>query len=162
MAVLFRVYGTVETAPPEDELVDFLEDNGFEDITVETEEVEEDIEELEGWTELLVFEPSLEEPVSIARLVDDDAFNQELESISGKLNGNGTAGEELKELRHTLDNCVMIYCVEIPEEYADHDDTLMLANMVAQFLAQKADGVYCVDQEGFFNDSGDLIYEVAE
>jgi len=163
MAVTFRVYGTVESVPSDDDLIDFLEENNFEDLSIETEEVDsEDEDENSGWAEWLIYEPNLDEPVAVTRIVEDEAFGAEIDRIVARLSTASKDSDEVRELRHVIDNCVVVYAVELPEEYADNDEAMMLTSMVAQFLAQKSDGIYCVDEEGFFNDAGDLIYEAVE
>jgi hypothetical protein len=159
MAVSFKIYGTIDTTPNFDEITELLEESDF-DITIELDGEDED-EDAEDWGELFIYEASLDEPISLYRISEEDDLEEELEHVLKHFGGNGH-GDEIKDLRHTLDNCVVIYGVEVPEECEDDDTALVLASLIVQTMAQRCDGIYCVDGEGFFNDAGDLIYELAE
>lgn len=156
MGLSFRVYGTNEAIPNVDEIIEFLEESEFE-VTIESDDEEE-----EEWNELFVYEASLDEPVSLYRLTEEDGAEDEVETVLSHLTENGNGDESAKELRHTIENCMVIYGVDVPDEAEDDDNALVLSSLIVQLLAQKCDGIYCVDGEGFFNDAGDLIYELVE
>ena len=155
MGLSFRVYGTLELTPTLDELIEILEEGEF-DATIES-----DGEDEVDWSEFLIFEASLDEPISLYCIDDEDGINDDLDHILSRLMHNGNQ-EDAKELIHILQNTVSIYGVDVPEEHEDDDNALLLCSLLVQYLAQKTDGIYCVDAEGFFNDSGDLIYEVVQ
>lgn len=154
MAISFRIYGTLEAIPTLDEVADYLEESDFE-VTIECEEEDED-----DWEEIFVYEESLAEPARVFRTDDGDSIEEELEEVL-KIIDRSNPSQEVKDLLHTLSNCVVVYGVELPDEAEEDENALILTSLVAQCLAQKVDGVYTVDAEGIFNDAGDLIYEMA-
>lgn len=153
MGVSFRVYGTVDAFPSIDELIEVLEDSEFE-VTIETEDEDED-----EWSDLLVFEPSIEGPVNAFRL-DGNEFDDEVEDLLDALKGC-EPGQENSDLVRTLQNAVICFGVDLPDDLVDDDNALLVASLLAQQFAARCDGVYCVDGEGFFDDSGELILELA-
>lgn len=156
MALAIRIYGTVDVFPSMDEIIEQLEESDFE-VTLETEEDEEDEE---NWQRLYVYESSLDEPISIDRFDGSHPLREEIDALKETLQEYEQCAEG-DYLQNTLDSCAIAFAVEAPEEIAEDDNALMLATLIAQIIAQRTDGVYCVDSEGFFNQNGDLIFELA-
>lgn len=156
MAFSIRIYGTVDSFPSMDELIEILEESDFE-VTLETEDEEGDEE---NWTELLIFESSLDGPISVYRLVEPDILTAEVDKLKETL-GEYEESPEGNLLLNVFENCAIGFGIEAPEEIANDDNTLLLSSLVAQILAQRTDGVYSVDSEGFFNENGELIFELA-
>lgn len=155
MPLTIRIYATVDTCPSLEEIVDALEESEFE-VTIETEDEEDD-----EWNDAMIYESSLDGPITLTR-DDSGDYDEELEEYTKALgNGSGHEAEE-GSLLHTLQNTVAIYGIEAPDEIGDEDNALLLCSIMAQILAQKTDGVYCVDGEGFFDETGELIFEVAK
>jgi hypothetical protein len=156
MSLMIRVYGTVEAFPTMDELIEQLEEGEFE-VTLETEEDDDDED---NWTDLFVYESSLDEPVSIRRFEDPDTLKDEIQALKDTLS-EYEESEEGSHLLNVLENCSVAFSVEAPEEIAEEDNALLLCTLLAQILAQRSDGLYSVDSEGFFNENGELIFELA-
>lgn len=134
-----------------DEIVEFLEESDF-DVTIECEEDEEE------WTEILIFEESLVEPIRVTRMEDEETVEEELNTLYDLLSPEEN-NPDYKDLFHTLSNCISVYGAELPDDCEEEDNALLLSNLVAQCFAQKVDGVYTVDDEGIFDDSGELLFE---
>lgn len=154
MGLSFRVFGTNDVIPAIDEITDLLEESEF-DISVETEEDEDE----ESWSSFLLFEGSVDEPINVFRIESSDAIDEELEKIRELISDED---KDAKDLVHTLENCVVVFGIDLPDDIEDDDNALMVGSLVSQFLAQRTDGVYAVDSEGIFNDAGDLIYEMIQ
>jgi len=158
MSLTISIYGSTDANLEIDELIEILEEAEFE-VTVEEEEERED--DSDPWTDLLVFEASIDGPISLSRL---DGSGEQEKEVAGLL----SALREVKKCRETkyisnlLENLAIGFTIEVPEEMAEDDNALLLASLLAQILAQKSDGIYCVDGEGFFDESGDLILELAD
>ncbi len=152
MSLSIRVYGTIDAVPTIDELIDHLEERDFE-ITIETEDDDE-----EDWTELLIFESSVERPLDVTAYNDDNDFGQEYARIKETVKALGETSE-IADIKKTISNCTIIVGIELPEEAVDDENALILCCLIGQFIAQKTEGFYCVDEEGFFDSAGDLILE---
>ncbi len=154
MSLSIRVYGTIDQLPSIDELMELLEENEFE-VAMETDD-----EDGDDWEELHVFESSLDRPVSVLRILEPPVMTSEAEGLLKELTTqNGS--EESHVLVETLQNCVNMFGIELSEEMAEDDTALLLSSLLAQIFALKTDGIYCVDNEGFFDDSGELVFELA-
>lgn len=154
MALRMTIYSTLDGYPSIDELLEALEEYEF-DATIECEEDEE-----EEWEDLYVFESSIEGAIEISR---SDQRNE----IVSALNGTRTSVERFctngsrEQILQVFDNCVMIFEIEIPEELVNDDNALLLGSLLAQTLAARTDGIYCVDSEGYFDELGELLFERA-
>jgi organic radical activating enzyme len=154
MALSISIYGVLFALPSIDELIETLEESEFE-ITMETEESEED------WEELLVFESSLEGPIDVIRYMERSEYAQDLSRIKDCLE-NQDDSKSRRQILESVENCAAAYRIDVPDEMEDDDNALLIAIILAQTFVQRIDGFYCVDGEGFFDESGDLILEVAK
>ncbi len=68
--------------------------------------------------------------------------------------------DEARSLKEILNETIVTYSIDLDEEMVEDDNVMLVAMLTAQFLAQKCAGVYCVDSEGFFDETGELLYEV--
>lgn len=154
MALSIKVYGNADSFPSIEEIIDFLEESEFE-ITIETEDDDED-----DWEELYVFESSLDCAIDVVRCDEDEEIEEEVKNLLESMNGSTT--EEAAVIRQTLENRAIVMGIELPEEAEDDDNALVMCSLLAQYLAQRCDGIYCVDGEGFFDETGELILELAD
>lgn len=137
-----------------DDVLEALEESDFE-ATIESDDEDED-----DWTELMIFESCLDGPITLFRYLDTRELNQEVKNLVAML-ASHRESDGGRHLLGTFDNCIMCFGIEVPEEMAEDDNALLLCLVLAQLLSQRCDGIYCVDDEGFFDDSGDLILELA-
>lgn len=166
MPITFRVYGTSDTCPPPDELIEALEELEFE-VTIEDdsskEDSDEDSEEGEEahWTELEVYEESIDGALKVTRLTEEDDFSDEIEELLTAL-AQEKKTKETRQLTRVLQNCVSCYEIELADDLTEDDNALLLCSTLAQQLAQRCEGVYCLGEEGFFSEAGDFLLSLAE
>lgn len=152
MGMNFRIYGSVESIPSMDEIIETLEESDFE-ITLENEDEDED-----EWTQLMVYESSMAGPITLFRFVEGDDLPEAIEELMEAISENPDS-DEGNQLLGILENCTIGYGVDLSDELVEDDNAIVLSQLLAQYLAQKCDGIYVVDEAGFFNETGDLIYE---
>lgn len=156
MAISFRVYGTDYEPPAPSELLDALEESEFE-VSLETEEEDEDNEE--EWFQLFIYETSLDEPVTVA-LLEEDELSQEVGQLNKQVHSlNGST--DLHDLKHQIDGTIIGFRVEYPHDDED-ENALLMCHLIAQILSQKTSGFFTVDKEAIFDDSGELLAELME
>lgn len=156
MALCFRVFGTDYEPPAPREILDALEESEFE-VSLETEEENEDDEE--EWFQLFLYETSLDEPVTIF-VLEDDELEDELSEL-GKLIVNVNGDADLADLKHQVESTVLGFRIEYPTD-DDDENALLMCHLIAQVVAQKISGFFTVDREAIFDDSGELLVELAE
>ena len=142
--------------PSREELQEALEESDFE-VTLEGEEDDEET----AWIDLEVYESSLDGPIALSRITDADMLEEEAAEYVEVLTEQNPS-EEAKFLLNVFENCSIGFSIELPEEVAEDDNALMLCMVLAQTLAEKCDGIYSVDNEGLFDETGELIFELAE
>lgn len=157
MALCFHVFGTDDELPAPRELQEILEDSEFE-VSFEMEEEDEDNEE--EWFQLLVYESSLDEPVTVL-LLEDDELREQVEELSALLKRLGEL-PEATEIRALLEAAVAGFRIEFPDGGEDDENALLLCNLIAQSLAQRTGGFFTVDNEAIFDETGELMLEFLE
>lgn len=157
MALCFQIFGTDDELPTPREILDVLEESDFE-VSIELEEEDEDNER--EWTELLIYESSLEEPVTVY-ILGLDELDESIATLKQSLRQfNGSI--DLKEINHQVDNIVVGFRIEYPNEDLDDENPLLMSHLIAQILTQKTSGFFTVDEEAIFDETGDLLLELAE
>jgi hypothetical protein len=140
-----------------DEIIEMFEDAEF-DVTLETE-TEEDDEDV-AWSELLVYESSLDGPISLFRYEEPEDYAEALEAAMAPLEGQES--EDAEGVRAFLESCSYGFGIDLPDEFADEENALVMCSVLAQFLAQRCDGLYLVDTDAWFNEAGEMVLEFAE
>lgn len=156
MPMVFRVFGSVDSVPTMDEIIEMFDEAEFE-VTLETEN-EEDDEDV--WSDLLVYESSLDGPINLFRIEDEDAFAETVEQALEPLEGQ--EADDAEAVRSVLESCTVAYGIDLQDEFADDENALVMCSVLAQFLAQRCDGLYLVDSEAWFNEAGEMVLEFAE
>jgi hypothetical protein len=151
--MLFRIFGSVDSIPAMDDLIECLEEGEFE-VTFESEDEDE-----ENWSEIQIYEASLDGPVVLFRMVDGDALGEELSDAIDALTEDES--EEALNVRGALESASIGYGIDLPDDLTEDDNALVLCQVLAQFMAQRCDGIYSVDGEAWFNEAGELILEYA-
>lgn len=154
MSFSIRVYGTVDAVPSYEEILEALEENELE----ATAEVGDDDD---PWAEMLVYVSDLDGPISIVCHSDQEPLREETKELIERFSTQDES-EEAHRLVNAFESAVVAFTVEIPDEMAEDDTALLMTSLVAQILAQKTDGIYSVDAEGFFDETGELLFAPAE
>jgi len=157
MSMSFRIFGSVDALPSPDELVETLAEHDF-DLTVENEEGDEEDEE---WVELMVYESSIDGPIRLFRYTDSDQLSGDMGDLMDTL-AEEEESEEAQQVLGILENCTVGYGIDLSDEIEEDDNALLLCSLLAQLIAQKCDGIYSVDDQAYFNETGDLMYAMAE
>lgn len=157
MALCFRVFGTDDELPPPRELQEILEESEFE-VSFEMEEEDEDNEE--EWFQLLVYESSLDEPVTVVFL-EPDELQEEIEELRSILCRMGDVPGST-EIRGQLEAALAGFRVEFPDGEEDDENALLLCHLIAQSLAQRTGGFFTVDNEAIFDEAGEMMLELLE
>lgn len=155
--MVFRIFGSVDSLPTMDEIIEMFDEAEFE-VTLESESGEDDEDEI--WSELLVYESSLDGPISLFRYEDPDDFAEALESATEPLEGQES--EDAESVLAFLKGCPYGFGIDLPDEMADDENALVMCSVLAQYLAQRCDGLYLVDSDAWFNEAGEMVLEFAE
>ena len=158
MSMMFRIFGSVDAPPSADELLETLGEKDF-DLTLENEEEDEDEEE--SWAELMVYESSMDGAIRLFRYTEGEQLSDDLSSLMDGLADREDA-EQAGQILGLLENSTVGYGIDLPDELEGDDNAILLCSLLAQMLAQKCDGIYCVDDEYYFTETGDLMLATVE
>jgi hypothetical protein len=159
MALSFFVFGTDDEFPSSLELLDILEESDFE-VSLEDDEDDEDHEDDEDWTTLLIFEESLEEPITVKRLTDESEFDELAAQLAEAARSAGD-GAAVKDLVDHFEAATIGFTVELHDANEDDDNALLLCALIAQTLAARCDGIYSAGGGAFFDETGELLLDLA-
>jgi hypothetical protein len=152
MPLVFYVYGSVDSLPTLDEVIETIAEAEF-DIEVETEDDDEDAE----WQELEIFEDSIDGAIKVSRMLDKEDLGENLQVAIESLEEDGSA--EANKLAAILGECSLGFTVELADDLAEDDNALVLGKALANYLAERCDGVYSLDGDAWFDNTGELILE---
>jgi hypothetical protein len=157
MAICFCVFGIDDELPPPREILEALEECDF-DVSLETEEEDDEIEE--EWFQLKIYETSLEEPIEVT-LLDNDELQERVDELRDQI-GHCDDSEVVSRLSHQLGSAVIGFRVEYLDDASEDENALLMCNVIAQILSQKLSGFFTVDNAAIFDDTGELLMELVE
>jgi hypothetical protein len=149
MSQWFRVFGTNETQPAPAALLEHLHTLGFE-VAGHFRGDEQ------GWfrAELVLGE---EEPIPLERfLTREDDIRDQLNTWAAWLETVAGSPHQARLMQHII-STTQLFTLERPVETLDEEPVEQMCLVLCRFLATATDGVYQVDNHGFFAADGALL-----